>query len=101
MRKELIEKLVENYRKIENDMEALGEYFGMDMAEGKLGSDIYAMFGDYLKAVASAVNVSEESLSWFVYDNNCGLKGYKCEYAGTQINIKTVDDFLKFEDICE
>ena len=96
-----IDNLVELNKRQQGYIDKCQPLFGRDCFEGDLFVYIEKILDDYMNAVAEITGINKEALSWFIYENDCGKKGYTCSHTcvhnGTEMKICSVDDFLDFE----
>ena len=48
-----------------------------------------------LKALGRLINDDEEWLEWWVYDDDCGEKGFVAKVDGVEYKMETMDDLRK------
>jgi endonuclease IV len=85
-----LEKLIESYKKIHDDFDKLYELFGCG---GTLSESVFTMLERYIDLYETHNFNSDISfITWFIYDNDYGKKGYKAGYGKKLKPIKTVKD---------
>jgi len=100
---ELVKKLVENIKRESEFMkkfhELFGDYPGLN-SETCLYRFVNDLLNDQVKIVAVLIGDTQAGLEWFLYENECGDKGYEAGIdEGETRQIKTIEDYLWLVDI--
>lgn len=93
-KKETIEEFIRLHKERETLIDKLQELFGF--SDGVLMYEtLFSMENFVLNLAAEKIGDKGDWLEWFVYDNECGSKGYEVTINGKEKKIKTVDDLLE------
>ena len=93
-RKEAILKVVSVKLELDSTWDKLNELTGIDHSK-PLGVAIWTTFDLLVEHTSMLLGVSSESLSWFIWDNDCGKNGLKCSGPdGRMVAVHNVDDLL-------
>lgn len=78
--------------------ELFGDYPGLN-SETCLYRFVNDLLNDQVKIVATLIGDTKAGLEWFLYENECGDKGYEAGIdEGEMRQIKTVEDYLWLVD---
>lgn len=88
----LIKKLQQKLTKADKSMEMMYSVFGRN-PEGPFQDGIYGLFDMAIDGVAKAIGDEDDWLSWFIYENDWGKKGYEAGYE-PMVKIKSIEDFV-------
>lgn len=99
----LVEKLVENVKRESEFMkkfhELFGEYPGIH-SETCLYRFVNDLLTDQINIVATLIGDTKAGLNWFLFENECGDKGYEAGIDEGEVRpIKTVEDYLWLVDL--
>ena len=99
----LIENLIKQVKREsefeEKFHELFGDYPGIN-SETCLYRFVKDMLNDQIKIVSALIGDNKEGLQWFLFDNECGDKGYEAGIDEGDIRpIKTIEDYLWLVDI--
>jgi hypothetical protein len=90
-------KLIKNCVDIYHSNDAIGdriyELFGN--CDSQFMDNVFGIFDKYLDLVEETIGDEIHSLSWFIYDNQCGKKKLEHTINGKLVPIKTVDDLVR------
>ena len=94
----LIEELVNHYKNANDLFGGIKEY--IDLAETKIWDTYWLMFDSYLETVAKIIGDDFGSISWFIWENDCGKKGFEVHFKNSsgdikKIQVKTVEDIVE------
>lgn len=88
----LIQKLKQKLTKADKSMELMYSVFGRN-PEGPFQDGIYGLFDMAIDGAAKAIGDDGDWLSWFIYENDWGKKGY--EAGRDELKpITTIDEFV-------
>ena len=91
LKREIV-RLIEAYKALETQWNRASEIFGMDH-ESDFGRAIWSGITGWMDLLEYAITGSETDwLSWYIYENACGKKGYEATINGETRGIRTVDD---------
>lgn len=93
----LIEDLVKHYRELSDSFDQIDKLFGG--GESKFFNSVWNAFDAYTRAVEKLTGDHFESISWFLFDNECGKRGLICGLSGEKFEVKTVGDLVKFIEL--
>lgn len=96
---ELIQKLQRRLEKANKSMEMMYAVFGRN-PEGPFQDGIYGLFDMAIDGVAKAIGDDSDWLSWFIYDNDWGKKGYEAGYK-PMVKVKSIEDFVTMMEMTE
>lgn len=92
----LLENLIANVKREREFKDKFFELFG-DIP-GNSDTCLYRFVGalvkDQIQLVAALIGDTENGLNWFIYENDCGAKGYEAGIDGDLRPIRTIDDYL-------
>jgi hypothetical protein len=94
----LVSDLVKHYQELNKTFDQLDSLFG-GSCESKFFSAIWSTFDAYTDTVELAIGDAFKSVSWFIYDNDCGKRGLECKFGGKSFKIKTVNDLIKYVEL--
>jgi hypothetical protein len=93
-----IEALIQSKRRLDACMDTAEKLFGREIIEGEFFTAAYQLFDQQVKLI-EAVSDLPVDVSWFVYENDCGRKGYEAGPEGEVIAVKTVQDLMDLAEI--
>lgn len=68
--------------------------------EGNTFSVINSLFDSLVKKTAKSIGISEESLKWFVHENEFGKSRLACfDKDQKKFEINSIESFLEFEEL--
>lgn len=95
-KRKLLENLISNVNKKHEFNDKFFELFGG--YAGNSDTCLYRFVDDLVKdqiqLVAALIGDTEIGLDWFIYENDCGAKGYEAGIDGDLRPIRTIDDYL-------
>jgi len=97
-RLELITKAVESKLQLDSLYDELYNMFGMN-PESKYSTIVYSILGNYIDLVAEVIGDRSEWLEWYIWDNECGSKGFEAGVNDNIRSVKTPEDLLWLIDI--
>ena len=102
-RAKLVQKLVENVKRESEFMrkfhELFGDYPGLN-SDTCLYRFVNDLLADQISIVATLIGDTKAGLDWFLFDNECGDKGYPAGIdEGETRKIKTIEDYLWLVDL--
>ncbi|WP_292992567.1 hypothetical protein [Nitrosomonas sp.] len=102
-RAKLVQKLVENVKRESEFMrkfhELFGDYPGLN-SDTCLYRFVNDLLADQISIVATLIGDTKVGLDWFLFENECGDKGYEAGIdEGETRPIKTVEDYLWLVDV--
>ena len=99
----LIEDLIAHVRRESEFAEKFRDLFGAypgiesETCQYRFVNDLIS---NQVKIVATLIGDTNEGLQWFLYDNECGDKGYEAGIdEGETRKIKTIEDYLWLVDL--
>ena len=91
----LIEDLVGHYKKTRELFDGLEEY--VSLVETKVWDTYWLMFDSYLETVAKIIGDDFGSISWFIWENDCGARKFEViTEHGVKTNICSIEDLVKY-----
>jgi hypothetical protein len=93
-KKKRIENLIDSYKKLESSFEDIFKIFGSGVIESELWESVYKSFDMYSNLVSEITGDKDEWITWYIYDNSCGEKGYTAGYHSNVKPIKNIDDLV-------
>lgn len=99
----LVQKLVESVKResefIKKFHELFGDYPGLN-SDTCLYKFVNDRLSDYIGIVATLIGDTKDGLDWFLFENECGDKGYEAGIdEGETRKIRTVEDYLWLVDL--
>jgi hypothetical protein len=91
----LLRCLCDDYQKLNEIQEAVEDVFGSYITESPFFKPIWELFDHSLDSVVSQIGDEGEWVRWFIYENDCGKKGYKAGLGNDLNKIKTVEELLE------
>ena len=91
---ENIKKFLEENKKVGEALQVLCEDSFVSCTIGE------KLLDSYIKLMSKHFFITEDSLYWFIYDNDCGIKNMKCyDKNDKEYVISDSKTFLEFEDL--
>jgi hypothetical protein len=89
-----LELLKKQLTELDTHYESIKQSMGVDI-EGPFWSCIFALVDSYINSVALATGIHQEDLSWMVYSNEWGARGFECLIKnGTSVIVTDIESFL-------
>ena len=88
-----INTLVSSYRKLDSVLDSLNASVGLDL-DSPLFTVSWATFQLALTTTATLIGDKAEWLDWYIYENDCGDKGYEAGPKEAMRSIRSVEDLL-------
>jgi hypothetical protein len=89
----LITDLVAEHRSLDKINSEVYSVFGA--GDGKLLKFLWRVFDKWVASVAATVGDTQEWISWYIFDNDCGKRGFEAGYDGKMVKITSVKKLVE------
>jgi len=94
----LVTKAHKDYNVVVDAMQVVyGNGAGFD--DGLLSELLEAQQETIVQLVSELSGIASEAIYWHIYENDCGAKGYACEFKDVTYNITNDAEFVAFEEV--
>lgn len=99
---DLVKQMIEHKRRMDEFSDQFQKMFGTLPGNGECSYESFdLLFSDYMKLVADRIGDSNDGISWFVWENDCGKEGMDaCADEGRLIPILDAEDYVDFVEAC-
>lgn len=99
---DLVKQMIEHKRRMDEFSDQFQKMFGTFPGNGECSYESFdLLFSDYMKLVADRIGDSNDGISWFVWENDCGKEGMDaCADEGRLIPILDAEDYVDFVEAC-
>ncbi len=91
---DFVEKIVKQIREYDNQRKIAYDCFGFD-GESKLGESMAWIVDSLVIASSDAIGDSNEFLSWFLWECDCGDKPNECTIDGSNFIVDSVKSLIE------
>ena len=90
----LVRKFLERYEKMEDSFEDIFSVFGVGVVDTKLYDGCYGLVDSCIEFISLMLDDTHEWLNWYIYDNECGKRGFEAGYYSDVKKISSLDDLF-------
>lgn len=92
--KEEIEKFIKIYKKREKLLDNLQELFGFS-DDSSVYKTLFEQEEYMLDLLEEVLQDDDKWIEWYIYENDCGDRGFEAGYDGMKKPINSVDDLVE------
>ena len=92
-----IETLIQSKRRLDACMDTAEKLFGREIIEGEMFTVAYQLIDQQVKLIEAASELPVDVV-WFIYENDCGRKGFEAGPGGDVRAVRTVQDLMNLAE---
>ena len=92
--KKVLEKFLEQYKKMDSNFEEIFSIFGIGVVDSKLFDGCYGLIDFCVEILSLLVDDKDDWINWYIYDNECGKKEGEAGYDRNLKKICSLEDLV-------